>query len=162
MPRTVLTMHEPAKAMPLRELVSTLQLAIGPVILISGIGLLLLSMTNRLARVIDRARELTEVLAAGTADHSSLIAQLRVLWRRAVLVRRAIALTTMSVLFVALLIITLFVGTLWQLHVAALLIALFTACLCCLVAALAFFLQDINLTLRALGMELPDEAKRVR
>jgi hypothetical protein len=33
-----------------------LQTAIGPVILISGVGLLLFSMTNRSGRVIDRAR----------------------------------------------------------------------------------------------------------
>jgi hypothetical protein len=31
--------------------------AIGPVILISGVGLLLLTMTNRLGRAIDRARQ---------------------------------------------------------------------------------------------------------
>jgi hypothetical protein len=40
----------------LTELIPVLQMAIGPVILISGVGLLLLSMTNRLGRVIDRAR----------------------------------------------------------------------------------------------------------
>jgi hypothetical protein len=38
------------------QLVPTLQLAVGPVILISGVGLLLLSFTNRLGRLIDRAR----------------------------------------------------------------------------------------------------------
>ena len=37
------------------ELIPVLQMAVGPVILISGIGLILLSMTNRFGRVIDRA-----------------------------------------------------------------------------------------------------------
>lgn len=147
--------------MPLQELVSTLQLAIGPVILISGIGLLLLSMTNRLGRVIDRSRVLTKSLAeCSTTDRESHIAQLRILWRRARLTRTAIALATVSVLLVALMIITLFVGTVWQLHVAALLVALFTLCLVSLVASLGFFLSDINLTLRALRLELPEEARR--
>ena len=36
--------------------IPTLQTAIGPVILISGVALLLLTMTNRLGRAIDRAR----------------------------------------------------------------------------------------------------------
>jgi len=36
------------------ELIPVLQVAIGPVVLISGIGLLILSMTNRFGRVIDR------------------------------------------------------------------------------------------------------------
>ena len=43
-------------ATTLHEIVPVLQVATGPVILISGIGLLLLTMTNRLGRTIDRAR----------------------------------------------------------------------------------------------------------
>jgi hypothetical protein len=46
--------------MSLTDLITTLQLSIGPVILISGVGLILLSMTNRLARVIDRSRLLSQ------------------------------------------------------------------------------------------------------
>ena len=40
----------------LAELVPVLQVAIGPVILISRIGLLLLSMTNRYGRIVERSR----------------------------------------------------------------------------------------------------------
>ena len=43
----------------LHAIVPVLQMATGPVILISGIGLLLLTMTNRLGRAIDRARSLS-------------------------------------------------------------------------------------------------------
>ena len=42
--------------MPLTALIPILQVAIGPVILVSGVGLLLLSMTNRLGRIVDRRR----------------------------------------------------------------------------------------------------------
>lgn len=42
--------------MSLADLIPTLQPAIGPVNLVSGVGLLLLSMTNRPGRVIDRSR----------------------------------------------------------------------------------------------------------
>ena len=45
----------------LEKIIPMLQVAIGPVILISGIGLLLLTMTNRLGRAIDRARLLKAV-----------------------------------------------------------------------------------------------------
>lgn len=38
------------------ELVPVQQVAIGPVILISGIGLLLLTVTNRFGRILDRSR----------------------------------------------------------------------------------------------------------
>src|SRR5688572_19515401 len=53
---------------PLNEIVPVLQVAIGPVILISGVGLLLLTMTNRLGRAIDRARSLVRELREGR-DH---------------------------------------------------------------------------------------------
>ena len=49
-------------ATPVRELIPVLQVAIGPVILISGVGLLLLTMTNRYGRTIDRARHLVREL----------------------------------------------------------------------------------------------------
>jgi hypothetical protein len=81
------------------DLIPTLQTAIGPVILISGVALLLLTMTNRLGRAIDRAR----LIGAGLAEaeppaRTALEAQLRILWRRARLIRSAIALATISAL----------------------------------------------------------------
>ena len=61
--------------MLISQLLPTLQVAIGPVVLISGIGLLILSMTNRFGRVIDRgrilARELAEVRDAGPPPDSA-------------------------------------------------------------------------------------------
>jgi len=41
----------------LEQIIPELRDAIGPVILISGVGLLLLTMTNRRGRAIDRARQ---------------------------------------------------------------------------------------------------------
>ena len=52
------------------NLIPVLQMGIGPTILISGVGLLILSMTNRLGRVIDRARIMAREIggAAGPGD----------------------------------------------------------------------------------------------
>ena len=50
----------------IQQIVPELRDAIGPVILISGVGLLLLTMTNRLGRAIDRARLLKNELAVRT------------------------------------------------------------------------------------------------
>ena len=61
----------------LSDLIPTLQLAIGPMILISGVGLLLLSMTNRFGRIIDRARLLAaELRSASAADRPRILAAL--------------------------------------------------------------------------------------
>src|SRR5579859_2639184 len=43
-------------SIPIHDLIPVLQVAIGPVILISGVGLLLLTLTNRLGRAVDRSR----------------------------------------------------------------------------------------------------------
>ena len=50
----------------LEQIIPELRDAIGPVILISGVGLLLLTMTNRLGRAIDRARQLKAELPRRT------------------------------------------------------------------------------------------------
>jgi hypothetical protein len=92
--------------MRLTDLVPILQMAIGPVILISGGGLLLLSMTNRLGRVIDRSRLLAESLRKAAQENQPRItAQLKVLARRARLVQLAIILATLSMLLAAVLVI---------------------------------------------------------
>ena len=141
--------------MSLSDLIPTLQLAIGPVILISGVGLLLLSMTNRFGRVIDRSRSLAQVLrGAADADRDRLLAQLQVLSTRAKLVRAAIALAAFSALLAALLIISLFLGALLQLGIAAVIVILFILCMLSLIVSLLLFLSDINLSLKALWHEM--------
>jgi hypothetical protein len=75
------------------ELAHLLQTSISPYRLISGVGLLLLSMTNRLSRVIDRSRSLSAQLRAGATDAHAAgeRSQLRVLAKRARLLWIAIA-----------------------------------------------------------------------
>lgn len=139
----------------IKELVPVLQTAIGPVILISGLGLLLLTMTNRLGRTIDRSRELLD-------DYESLAVSARekvdreivVLWKRASFERAAIMLASLSCLSAATLIIMLFVTSILQLDQPLLLAIVFTFGMACLSASLVFFLLEVNLTLSALRIEL--------
>jgi hypothetical protein len=140
------------------QLIPVLQTAIGPVILISGIGLLLLTMTNRLGRVIDRARILArDVAAAGEAQRPKALAQLQVLWRRARLVRLTIALASTSALAAAILIILLFFTALLGMETAWLISALFIVCMVCLIGSLMVFIHDINQSLAALKLELAED-----
>lgn len=137
------------------QLIPVLQTAIGPTILISGVGLLLLTMTNRLARTIDRTRAVARELPAPNAvDHTKHADQLRILWRRARLIRLSIALASLSALFAAILIIVLFVTALLQLENVWLICTLFITCLVCLIGSLIVFIHDINLALAALKFEL--------
>jgi uncharacterized membrane protein YqjE len=139
----------------IREILPIVQTAIGPVILISGIGLLLLSMTNRFSRVIDRARNLLALSERTTGPaRERALAQLEILWRQARLIRLAILLASISVLFAACLIILIFVTALFKLDDAWLISLVFAACLLSLIASLAAFITDINRSLSALKLEL--------
>lgn len=140
---------------PLAQLIPILQTAIGPVILISGVGLLLLTMTNRLGRVIDRARSLArERTQVDESNQESIQAQLRILWVRARLIRVAIVLSAMSALAAAVLIIALFFTALLQVDSAWIIGVLFITCMACLIGSLAVFIHDLNRSLVALKLEL--------
>ncbi len=132
----------------------------GPVILVSGVGLLLLSMTNRFGRVIDRSRKLSEAVRQSSPEEKDrIVAQLQVLSRRARLIRLAISLATISVLLAALFIITLFLSAFFQWETAGIIALLFIACLGALIASLIVFLRDINLSLQALELEISAPTK---
>jgi hypothetical protein len=147
--------------MSLADLIPTLQLAVGPAILISGVGLILLSMTNRFGRVIDRSRILTEDLRrAPRSARAKVLAQVRILARRARIVRAGIALAALSVLFAAIMVISLFLGALLQLGMVTLIVVLFILCMLSLIASLVLFMSDVSLSLRALWLELPPQAQR--
>ena len=140
----------------LEALIPTLQLAIGPVILISGVGLLLLCMTNRFARVIDRARLVAADCDTVEKDQSEICyAKLGILSQRARILRASIAMAAFSVLLVAVLVILLFAGALFRLEIAGVIVALFVVCMCSLIGSLVFFIRDVNLSLKALWLDFP-------
>jgi hypothetical protein len=139
----------------LQNLIPTLQVAVGPVILISGVGLLLLSMTNRLGRAIDRARQLKEIQRHGTEpDGARVRGQLETLWQRANLLKASIVWASTSVLLAALLIIFLFVGNLMHWDITVAIVILFCGCLAAVIVSLLYFVRDIVLSLHALRLDL--------
>src|SRR2546430_16550530 len=73
----------------LQGLTQLLQASISPVALVSGVGLLILSQTNRFSRVTDRLRELAGQRHAGRED-SRLETQIVIFPLRARILRAAI------------------------------------------------------------------------
>ena len=134
--------------MPLEHVIPVLQVAIGPMILVSGVGLILLSMTNRFGRIIDRAREIAH------SHHENGSAQLHILLRRAAILRGDITLAVLSALLAALMIIALFVGTVLHMPVVPVVVTLFIACMLSLIVSLLLFIADLNLSLAALKLEV--------
>jgi hypothetical protein len=142
-------------ATSLRELIPVLQVAIGPVILISGVGLVLLTLTNRFGRAVDRSRHLLrEMRESGDAHHQGLAQQVEILHRRAGLLRLSIILAVVSVLLASILIIVLFLTALLNLELVLFISLLFIGCMSSLIVSLSAFIKDIHLSLVALRLEL--------
>jgi hypothetical protein len=141
---------------PFIRLVPVLQLSISPVILISGVGLLLLTLTNRFGRMLDRSRliirELTEH-DLGPAAVANLNKQVRILHRRARILRISITLAAVTVLMAGVLILGLFVGALWRLDAGPFLVAAFCVGILCLIGSTIAFITDMNLSLKAASLD---------
>ena len=146
----------------LEQIIPELRDAVGPVILISGVGLLLLTMTNRLGRAIDRARSLkNELSKLAGPERAATQAQVEIIYRRAKIIRLAILCAVMSALLAAVLVVVLFLTAWLRFEAAWLAGIIFIACIGALCASLFAFILDINLALHALKLELesPSEKK---
>ncbi|MFM2243056.1 MAG: hypothetical protein RLZ97_1911 [Verrucomicrobiota bacterium] len=125
-----------------------LQLAVSPVILISAYGLLLLSMTNRLGRAIDRGRLLRR-------DESPTRAiQLQIITKRAKWIRSAILFMGIAILLTALLVLALFLSVILDFDIRFLVATLFILSISGLAVSLWFFIADIFGSLKALEADL--------
>jgi hypothetical protein len=144
------------------QLVRILSASIAPVIVISGVGLLLLSMTNRYSRVIDRARELIKDFEESSAEarRASLLEQVRITYRRGRILRTSIIISSVSILFVAVTVLALFAGQVAHATVDYVSVPCFGLALVALVGSLYFFIQDVRISLQALELEIAPYAGR--
>ena len=139
----------------LPSLLPIIQLAITPVILISGMGALMITLTNRMARIVDRTRRVAEAMpAASPEDKQHLDSQLEIMWRRALLIRRAVTSNGLSMLVSCLLVVTIFASAIFGWHLQVLVLGLFGGSICLLIASLVDFLRDIFVSLHALHLQV--------
>ena len=147
---------------PITQIVGILAASIAPVIVISGVGLLLLSMTNRYSRVIDRARDLIKDVEAAVerGRRDLFVEELRILYSRAQLLRRAIILSSVSILFVGVTVLSLFAAQLVKGRADYISIPSFGLSLIALIGSLYFFIRDVGVSLTALELEIAPYVKR--
>jgi hypothetical protein len=127
------------------DIAHVIQVAVAPVFLLSGVAATLTVLTNRLARIIDRGRNLETALpAAGEDSAAGMQRELSTLNRRARLIHRAITLCTTCALLICVVIIMLFLGALLTPALAALTALVFILALCAYLGALVSFLQEIQ------------------
>ena len=121
---------------------SAIQLSVAPAFLLTGIGAILSVMANRLSRVVDRFR----VLRMREEREPREIEEMNMLLRRSRWVHWAISLSTMSALFVCIVIAALFTGTELQVYPSRLVAILFIVAMLALIAGLLCFLREIHLS----------------
>jgi hypothetical protein len=138
-----------------------IQVALTPIFLISAIGVTLNVLTNRLARIVDRARAIEDILR--NPDHArdgrDLHATLHVLARRARYINAAITLITLSALFIALVVVMLFVNAFLQWDLSALIACLFIMSMVSLCASLLSFLIEVRVATNTLQIGIEAAAR---
>jgi VIT1/CCC1 family predicted Fe2+/Mn2+ transporter len=138
-------------ALEVVDIAHAIQLALAPVFLLSGIWVFLGVLTNRLARIVDRARKMElELRQAGAATAGRLRNQLSTMDRRARLINVAITLGTVAALFTAFVVALLFAGTFVPINLALPVAVLFVLSMLSLIAAFVSFLFEVRIAIAAL------------
>ena len=129
------------------DVAHVIQLSVAPVFLLTGIGALLGVMTNRLARIIDRARKMEELLVHSSGDvEADLRRKLKTMSKRAKLTNFSISLCVMSALMICCVIVALFVSAFIAKQVTVIVGYLFIASMLSLIGALLSFLREIYIS----------------
>lgn len=135
---------------------SVIDIAVAPVFLLAGISGLLMVLTNRLGRTIDRSRSLQATnFELMPTEHKKLMQRERSsLLRRIQFSYAAISLATVSAILVCLVVFALFMGSLLQLNVSAVVASLFIICMIILSLAFCSFLLEVLISTRTLRASL--------
>jgi hypothetical protein len=150
-----------AAAVQATDVAHLIQVALTPIFLISAIGVTLNVLTSRLARIVDRARAMENEVSAPNYRPvgRDLHAALGVLARRARYINAAITLITLSALFIALVVVMLFVNAFAHWELSAFIAILFILSMLALASALTAFLIEVRIATTTLRIGI-EEASR--
>lgn len=125
----------------LSDIGGAIQLAIAPVFLLAGVGTMLIVLTNRLGRLIDRGRVLEDRLKASPGNEC--LAELLSLHDRSYLINVAITACTACGLLVCVLIAMLFLGESTDLPLDRYIALCFIGGMLALIVGFVYFMREI-------------------
>jgi hypothetical protein len=132
-----------------------IQTAVTPVILLSGVGALMITLTNRMGRIVDRTRSLAgQARQAADGARSHIDEQMSIMWRRAKLLRLAVTFAGLSMLLSCVLVMVIFIDAFFERHFGFEMVAIFGVSVLSLILSLVAFLRDIWMSLWALHIEV--------
>jgi hypothetical protein len=131
-----------------------LQACITPVALISGVGLLLLTITNRIGRVVDRIRFLVGELDNPNVKRENIKKnQIKILLRRGRLLKNSIAWILIGMISSCLIIPLLLVMSLLGTDLKLIGHLLFVVSILSMLVSFLYFFKDVQLSLNAIRLE---------
>jgi hypothetical protein len=136
------------------DIAHLIQSSVAPVFLLSGVAATLAVLTNRLSRIVDRARALEEQLHSHPGKGRELHDELKVLARRANYINVAISLCAIAALLVALVVVTLFANAFLSDELGIVIALLFVGAMVCLSAAFIAFFIEVRVAVKALRIGL--------
>jgi hypothetical protein len=144
------------------DIAHLIQVALTPIFLISAIGMTLNVLTSRLARIVDRARAMEDRLLHPDYVHDGrdLHAQLKILARRSRWINAAILLITLSALFIALVVVMLFVNAFLRYELSAVIAGMFIMSMLTLAAALLTFLIEVRIATTTLRIGIIEASRQ--
>lgn len=146
---------------PLTSIAHVIQLAVAPVFLLSGIAALLNVLSNRLSRIVDRARQVeAQFPNAQPLRIEALRASLKRMALRARLASFGISLCTTSAVLVSTVVIILFLGSLLDANVRTAIAVIFIAAMLSLTAGLLCFLREVYISTRYLRIGEPEPEQK--
>lgn len=139
---------DPATLTSASLIAHSIQLAVAPVFLLTGISSLLGVLTNRLGRIVDRTRALEAKLpTTAETDREPLLRELDRLFERRWLTNGAITLCTICALFICGVVATLFIGEFIARDVSTVVASLFISAMVSLIVGLLLFLREIYVSI---------------
>ena len=140
----------PASEATVSEVARIIQLADAPVFLLAGIGAFLNVCASRLARIVDRARNVEAALFGSRgAEHDRLQSEIRILDRRMALVSQAIYLSVVSAVLTCVVVILLFAGSLVDAEFGTSIALLFIVTMIAIGLGFSVFLLETRIASRA-------------
>ncbi|MBB3911402.1 DUF2721 domain-containing protein [Sphingomonas desiccabilis] len=145
----------------LSTVAETIQVAIAPVFLLAGLGAILNVMVGRLARIVDRSRQLTALQLRGDdPERVQHLQELRLIDGRIRMINNAVYLVVMAAIAICLVVAMLFVAELGNFQIGQVIAVAFIVSMLLLTGGLICFLIEIHMSVRAIRvrsdlLELP-------
>lgn len=135
----------------INDIIQILQISIAPTVLISGVGLLILSLNTRSALIFDRLRLM--LVEYSKTKEEFLRLEIELLYKRVKILRISLLFLVLSIIADVLVIISIFLIKLIGSENGMIIPIIFVATIILLIVGLSAFIHDININLNAMRIE---------